>query len=169
MIMGFSINYLDIFILLCLIPAFIGGFLNGLVRQITSLIALILGIWAGWHFSELLSQWIRIWFESNNNLINIISFAIIFIVVLLLVNLVGKFLSKIIKIALLGWLDRILGIIFGILKYCLILSIIFYFISSLDNIFDIIPARHFTESRLYQLIEPIAPAIFPYLKNVQIF
>lgn len=169
MIMGFSINYLDIFILICFIPAVIGGLMNGLVKQIASLAALVLGIWAGWHFSELLSQGIRIWFKTDNNLINIISFAIIFIAVLLLVNLIGNALSKIVKVVLLGWLDRILGVIFGILKYCLILSVIFYFVTSLDNLYDIIPAHLFANSRLYQLIEPIAPSIIPHLDNVKIF
>lgn len=169
MIMGFSINYLDIFILICFIIAIIGGLINGLVRQISSLAALLLGIWAGWHFSELLSQGIRIWFKTESNLINIISFAIIFIIVLILVNLIGKAISSVVKFALLGWLDKLLGVIFGIFKYCLIFSVIFYFLNSLNAMYNIIPAHHFSASRFYQIIEPLAPAIFPYLEKVNIF
>lgn len=169
MIMGFSINFLDIFILICFIPAIIGGLINGLVRQLATLASLLLGIWAGWHFSELLSQWIRAFLHSESKLIGIISFAIIFIAVLILVNLIGKALSGIVKFALLGWLDRLLGVIFGILKYCLILSVIFYFFNAINNLYEIIPAQHFASSYFYPLIEPIAPSIFPYLKNVNIF
>lgn len=169
MIMGFSINYLDIFILICFIPAIIGGLVNGLVRQIASLASLILGIWAGWHFSEVLSQGIRIWFKTDNNLINIISFAIIFIVVLILVNFIGKALSGIVKFALLGWLDKFLGVVFGLIKYSLILSVIIYFFNSLNTLYHIVPAYHFDTSRLYQIIEPLAPSIFPYLQKVNIF
>ncbi|MFA6770728.1 MAG: CvpA family protein [Bacteroidales bacterium] len=167
--MGFSISTVDIFILICFIPAVIGGLFNGLVRQIASLAALLLGIWAGWHFSETLSQGIRLWFKTENSIINIISFAIIFIIVLILVNFIGKGLSRIIRFALLGWLDKLLGVVFGIIKYSLILSVIIYFVTSLDALYSIIPAHHFAESKLYPIIESIAPAVFPYLENVKIF
>jgi len=169
MIMGLSMNFLDIIIIICFIPAIIGGLINGLVRQLATLTSLLLGIWAGWHFSELLAQWIRNWFNTNNNIINIISFAIIFIGVLILVNLIGKALSGVVKFALLGWLDKLLGVIFGLIKYCFILSVIIYFINSINNLYEIIPAHNFTSSSLYPIIEPIAPAIFPYLKNINIF
>lgn len=167
--MGSSLNFLDIFFLICFIPAIIGGLINGLVRQLATLASLLLGIWAGWHFSELLSQWIRLLFHSDSKLIGIISFAIIFIAVLILVNLIGKALSGIIKFALLGWLDKLLGVVFGLIKYALILSVIIYFFNSINNLYEIVPAHRFASSSLYSLIAPLAPAIFPYLKSIKIF
>lgn len=167
--MDFSINTIDIIILICFIPAVIGGLMNGLVRQIASFTALILGIWAGWHFSYLLSQGIRTWFNTDNNLINIISFAIIFFAVLIVVNVIGKAVSGLFKFVLLGWLDKLLGVVFGIMKYSLIFSVIIYFVNSLNKIFEIIPANYFATSRLYSLIESFAPKVFPYLENVKIF
>lgn len=167
--MDTTVSTVDIFFLICFIPAIIGGLMNGIVRQVSSLLALVLGIWAGWHFSSLVSQGITIFIKNNDSLANIISFAIVFILVLVLVNMIGKGLSKIIKFALLGWLDKILGLIFGMIKYAFVLSVLIYFINSLNNLYSFIPDDFFSDSVLFPILEKIAPSIFPYLKEINIF
>ncbi len=167
--MDTTIDAVDIFFLICFIPAVIGGLMNGLVRQVASLVALILGIWAGWHFSSLVAQGIQMFIKDNDSLVNIISFAIVFIVVLILVNMIGRGLSKIVQLALLGWLDKLLGVIFGIVKYAFVLSVLIYFINSLNDIYSFIPDDLFSGSRLFPILEKIAPSVFPYLEKISLF
>jgi membrane protein required for colicin V production len=167
--MNTTIDAVDVFFLICFIPAVIGGLMNGLVRQVASLVALILGIWAGWHFSSLVAQGIQVFIKNNDSLVNIISFAIVFIIVLILVNMIGRGLSKIVQLALLGWLDKLLGVIFGIVKYTFVLSVLIYFINSLNDLYSFIPDDLFSGSRLFPILEKIAPSVFPYLEKLSLF
>lgn len=161
-----SFNPADIIILLCFIPAVIGGLMKGFIRQAAGVAALILGIWGGYHFSALLSDKIKVWIHTDPQWLNIISFAIIFIGVLILVNLAGKLIAGVFKLALLGWLDKLLGVVFAIIKYAFILSVVIYLLNSLDNLFEFLPKETLEKSRLYAFVSKVAPAIFPYLKNL---
>ncbi|MDX9782622.1 MAG: CvpA family protein [Bacteroidales bacterium] len=161
-----SLNTADIIILICLIPALFAGFMKGFVRQVAAVLALILGVWAGYHFSDFVSNKLISWISVNQNILNIISFAVIFIGVLILVNLAGKAIEGLVKLVLLGWLDKLLGIVFAIIKYAFILSILIYILESVDELFRFLPEETLKESILYGYLSKIAPVIFPYLKNL---
>ncbi|OJV21577.1 MAG: hypothetical protein BGO30_02430 [Bacteroidetes bacterium 41-46] len=161
-----SLNAADIIILVCLIPALFAGFMKGLVRQVAAVLALILGVWAGYHFSDFVSSKLISWIDTDQNILNIISFAAIFIVVLILVNLAGRAAEGIVKMVLLGWLDKLAGVIFALVKYAFVFSIIVYLLESLDEILEFLPRETLDNSVLYGYLSKIAPAIFPYLKNL---
>ncbi|MEN6618951.1 MAG: CvpA family protein [Rikenellaceae bacterium] len=165
--MGTSLIVLDLILLALFVPAIIGGITKGFIRQAAGLIALILGIWAGFNFSSLVSEKLRIWLDTTSSLINILSFAIIFIAVLLIVSLIGRLASEVIKLALMGWLDKILGVIFAIIKTAFILSIVIYILNSLDSLWNFLPEKSLADSEIYHFIEQIAPKLFPYIKNLQ--
>jgi len=161
-----SFNLADIVILLCFVPAIFGGLIKGFVRQAAGLAALLLGIWAGYHFSELVSAKLCTWIDTSPQWLSIISFAAIFIVVLLLVTLVGRLSEKAIQLVLLGWLDKLLGLVFAIVKTAFILSIIIYILVSLDSLIPFLPHETLEHSRIYSFIASIAPKFFPYIKNI---
>ncbi len=165
--MGYNFNPVDITILLLLIPAVIGGVRKGFIRQVAALGALILGIWAGWHFSSLVSGWLKPLFNSESNLIDILSFTIIFLGVLFLVNLAGRAVAGIVKLALLGWLDRLLGVLFAIIKYAFVLSIFIHILNSLDSLYHFLPSESLAASKVYGIVSSIAPKLFPYLENLK--
>jgi membrane protein required for colicin V production len=161
-----SLNTADIIILVCLIPALFAGFMKGFVRQAAAVLALILGVWAGYLFSDFLSSKLISWIDADQNILNIISFAAIFIGVLILVNLAGRAAEGIVKMVLLGWLDKLTGIFFALVKYAFIFSVIVYLLESLDAILEFLPRETLDSSVLYGYLSKIAPAIFPYLKNL---
>ena len=161
-----SLNTADLIILICLIPAIFAGFMKGFVRQAAAVAALILGVWAGYHFSDFVSTKLANWINVEQNILNIISFAIIFIGVLILVNLAGRAIEGLVKLVLLGWLDKLAGIIFALIKYAFIFSILIYLIESLDELFKFLPRETLQNSVLYWYLSKIAPVVFPYLKNL---
>ena len=165
--MGTSFSLADLVMLVLFIPAVIAGIRKGFIRQIAGLVALLLGIWAGYHFSYFLSDKMNIWLDSVSSLVNILSFALIFGLVLLAVSLIGQFVSGLIKLVLLGWLDKILGILFAIIKTAFIISIFIYILNSLDSLWSFMPKEYLAKSGFYSIIEQIAPVIFPYLKELQ--
>ena len=135
------------------------GFRNGLIIELASLAALVLGIFIALHFSVYAKEFLIDNFEIADNYLNIIAFAITFIIVAVLVYLVGKIIHKLVSIVALGFLNRLAGGVFGLLKAALVLSVILYFLNGFDS--SLIKAEVKENSFLYEPVESIVPTIIP--------
>lgn len=159
------INAVDILIILLFIPAVINGIRKGFIRQLASLAALILGIWAASRFHPVVSGYLNNWFSTDSALMPVISFAVIFIIILIILSILGRLISKLFEIAMLGWLDKLAGLLFSIVKTALLLSILIYLLNSLDRLYKFMPKESISKSKLYSPIEKIAPAVFPFFNE----
>ena len=155
-------NFIDIILGLILIFSAIGGFRKGLIVELASLAALILGIWGAIEFSYITSDFITENFNIETNYLNIISFIITFVIIVILVHIIGGAVNKLIETAMLGFINKLAGIAFGILRSALILSIILLVFDKIDNDVKILSPKTKSESRLYEPIRNFAPSIFPY-------
>ncbi|MBO8449055.1 MAG: CvpA family protein [Bacteroidetes bacterium] len=159
-------NILDIVLLACLIPAVIQGLRKGFIAQVVAIISLILGGWLAYRFSSALTGWLGQWIEAPAAAMNIISFIIIFAIVVTLLFLLGKILEASIKIILLGWLNRLLGLIFALFKYVLVLGLLTVLFDSINGKFNIVQESYLSSSVMYSGFRSIAYSIFPYLKSL---
>jgi membrane protein required for colicin V production len=116
-------NFLDILFIGILVFCLIRGLFRGLVLELSSIIGVLAGIYfASLYYPEvsnILSQWV-----SEAAYRNIISLILIFIGIFILINLLGRIVKMILKIAFMGWFDRIFGAGFGVFKGCLIGSVL---------------------------------------------
>lgn len=158
-------NFLDVIFIVLLGLAFIHGFRKGLIIELATLAALVLGIWAGFHFSELISGLIEDAFDYQGKYINIISFIIIMIVVIILMQILARALTKVAKAIAMGFLNKLAGGIFSVLKAAVILSILIYFLDRFDENKYLIGPETRNNSVLFPLIEGIAPVILPKMKE----
>ena len=156
-------NWLDIVLAIPILWFTFKGFKNGFVIELASLAALILGIFMAIYFSFYAEDYLRENFEIAENYLYIISFAITFIIVAVMVHLVGKIIHKLVNIIALGFLNRLAGGIFGLLKTALVLSVIIYFLNGFDSDSSIIKSEVKENSYLYDPIESIVPLIIPRL------
>ncbi|MCK9304978.1 MAG: CvpA family protein, partial [Bacteroidales bacterium] len=156
------INAIDILIILLFIPAVINGIRKGFIRQLASLAALLLGIWAASLFHPVVSGYLCKWFSTDSSLMPVVSFAVIFIVILLIVSLLGRLISGLFRVVMLGWLDKLAGFVFSIAKTALLLSILIYVLNSLDHLYNFMPKESISRSKIYRPIEKLAPAVFPF-------
>jgi len=123
-------NILD-YIILGLIAFFvIKGIFRGFFREISSLAGIIFGIWIGNHYYPQMANLLKSYIPLEKSL-SLISFLLLFIVVVIVFNLSGMFLHHLFKKLLIAWLDRGLG--FGlalvkgiIISYLLIVLLIFF-------------------------------------------
>ena len=157
---------LDIIILICFIPAIIRGLQKGFIEQAVALVSLILGAWLAFHFSSLVSGWLHPYLDVSESVLNVISFALIVTVVVLLLFLLGKMLTGVVKLVLLGWLDRLLGLAFAILKAGLIIGLAIILFDTLNVKFEFVKPEVLDASVLYNPIKDMSYAIFPYLKEL---
>lgn len=161
-------NYIDIIFAILLVLAAIGGFKNGLVAEIASLAALVLGIWGAIEFSYITSEFLVENFSLKTNHLNIISFIVTFIVIVILVHIVGNVVSKMLDTVMLGFVNKLAGLVFGVLKSALILSVILVVFNKIDEDVHILPQDAKQNSRMYEPIRSFAPSIFPFIDNWEI-
>ncbi len=154
-------NTFDIIITAILLFGFVKGLLKGLFVEIASLVAIFLGVYGAIHFSFFVSDWLKSNSSLDNSIVQLISFGITFVVILLVVALLGKLLTKIADFASLGILNKILGGVFGTLKFGLILSIVFIFFDKLNSTIPFVKQEVLEKSILYKPVQKIAPSIFP--------
>ena len=156
-------NFLDIIFAVFLVWFAYNGFKKGLIIEITSLVALILGIYISINFSFYAADFLNNNFEINPKYISIISFIITFIIVVFLVYMIGKILEKFIDIIMLGFLNKLAGLVFGIVKAAFILSVLIFIINYFDENKTVITEKSRNASLLYEPVSSFAPTIIPKL------
>ena len=139
------------------------GFINGLVKEVASLAALVLGIWGAIKFSAFTAEKLYDYFDMTGKYVGVISFLITFGIIVVLIHFVGLIVNKIVDAAALGFVNRLLGIVFGLLKSVLILSVFLVVLNAIDDKASFLPKDKIEESILYNKISDIAPAIFPII------
>ena len=159
-------SILDIILLICFIPAVIRGISKGFVEQFIALLSIIIGAWVAYHFGGTLSEWAAGYLQVNEKVLNVICFTLIIIVAVVLLFLVGRLITGVIKIVMLGWLNRLLGLVFALLKVALVLGLLVTLFASLNDIFGLVKQETLDSSFMYSGLKNFADTVFPYLKKL---
>ncbi|HDH87709.1 MAG: hypothetical protein DRG35_03325 [Deltaproteobacteria bacterium] len=153
-------NILDYIILGLLAFFVVKGIFRGFFREISSLAGIIFGIWIGNHYYPQMANLLKSYIPLEKSL-SLISFLLLFIVVVIVFNISGMFLHHFFKKLLIAWLDRGLG--FGvalikgiIISYLLIVLLIFFIPSKSPLIANSTTARMVivTYQSMSRLISP---------------
>jgi membrane protein required for colicin V production len=158
-------NYIDIVLGILLILSAISGFRKGFVVEVASLAALILGIWGAIKFSYVTSEFLVENFKVQTDYLNLISFVVTFVVIVILVHIVGNTVNKMVNAVMLGFVNKLAGLVFGVLRAALILSIILVVFDKIDEDVHILPESSKGNSRMYEPIRSFAPSIFPFIEE----
>jgi membrane protein required for colicin V production len=156
-------NSIDIAIIILLLWGAINGFIKGFIIQSITLVALILGVWAGATFYEPIGNQLSKWLSLNGKIMQVLSFTLIFIAVLVIMHFISKLLTNMPGKSVLGRLNRIGGILFGMAKMAFITSVLIVIIQKFDSKQKILTNEQTAGSALFKPISGIAPAIFPHL------
>ena len=156
-------NYIDVIIIIILVISMVTGFINGLVKEVASLAALVLGIWGAIRFSSFTAAKLYDYFDMTGNYVGIIAFIVTFAVIAIGIHFAGMIADKLLKAVALGFVNRLLGIAFGLIKSVLILSVIFVVLNAIDARRPFLPGDKINGSMLYNPISDVAPALFPII------
>ena len=157
---------LDIVLLICFVPAVVRGIQKGFIEQIVSIASIFIGVWAAFRFTQPLSVWLAGYINADAKLLHIISFVVVVVLAVILLNLLGRLLTKTVKLASLGWLNRILGLVFAILKAALIIGLLVFVFDSLNVKWNLIDPGVLKDSVVYNALRDAALKVFPYLKDL---
>ena len=152
-------NYLDIIIAIILLVFGIKGLRKGLIIEVVTLLAFGVGIYGAMHFSDFTAERLQEVMEIDPKYLNTIAFVLTFIVLVVLVNLIGRLISKAIKSMNLGFFDKLGGFIFGAIKGVLLCST---FVLVLNNLqwTGIIKEEVRQSSFLYSYVEKTVPYLY---------
>lgn len=159
-------NILDIILLICFVPAIFQGIRKGFIAQVISIISIIAGIWASARFANMAAVWIAQYITASEQVLKVVAFALILVVVFLVLAALGKMLEGVIRLVMLGWLNKLLGVVFALIKTTLIVGLVIMTFSSLNDTFHFVQESVLNESVLYPPLKKLASDVFPYLREM---
>lgn len=156
-------NLLDLIIALVLALGAIRGFRKGFFHEVASLAALVAGVFLAILVASIMGRILDNLFSWNIQLVQIITFFIVFLVVAGFIRLLGKMLTGLFKALMLGFINKLAGILAALVKWGLILAIAFMLIDYFDSANALISEERRSGSILYPLLEQLYLHITGYL------
>ena len=114
----------DVCCLILLVLAIFNGLRKGLVAAAFSLLGFLLGLFIAKHFSHMMGDWFREHYQYEGKWIIISAFVVLFIGTILIMKLIGKMIETALSLALLGWANKLGGIIFYLFLYTVLLIVL---------------------------------------------
>ncbi|MBT8209288.1 MAG: CvpA family protein [Eudoraea sp.] len=156
---------LDIVLGILLAYGFYRGLRNGLFVEIASLLALIAGLYGAIHLSYITGNYLQQRVDWDENYVSIIAFIITFFAIVLLVHILGKLITKIIELTVLGLLNKIAGGIFGAVKVAVILGAILIFFEKANDSLNLFEKESTEDSVLYDPVKNLGAFVFGAVIN----
>lgn len=156
---------IDIIIAVLLVIGLISGLRDGLVKQVAGLAGLMGGLLLGRAFYLPLGGWMATTFSFSTDAAHVAAFIVILILVPLLFSLVGWIVSKLLKVICLGWVNRLLGGIVGVLKFALLVGVLITGIEFFDQHNGLVSKEQKSSSVFYYPIYKATSIFFDGIKK----
>jgi len=153
-------NYIDIIIIIPLIYALYVGWTKGLIIEVSKLAALLLGIFLAVNYSDYTKELLTDKLDLHSNYMGYIAFIVTFIAVVVIINLIGKLISKFVHAIALGFVNRLLGAVFSMAKVLIIVCILVSLFEGLDKNVHITKVQDKQNSKLYYPIYKFAESLY---------
>lgn len=160
---------LDLVFITVLIIAIIRGYRRGLIVGLFSFVALIIGLAAAIKLSTVIAAYIGKTVKVSEQWLPLLAFAVVFLVVVLLVHLAARLIEKSVQLVMLGWLNRLGGIIFYIVLYVIIFSVVLFYLEQMK----VLSPSTINHSATYSFVQPWGPkaidgfgSLAPVFKNM---
>lgn len=161
--------FLDIIFAVIVLLAIIKGIQRGLIVGLFSFLAIIIGLAAAIKLSAVVAVHIGKSIKISDAWLPVISFSIVFIAVILLVRVGAKLIQKTAEIAMLGWINKLGGILFYLAIYIIVYSVLLFYAEQIK----LLQPNTAKESVTVSWIEPLGPKVidgfayvFPFFKNM---
>jgi membrane protein required for colicin V production len=134
--------------------------------EVSRVLALIVGVYLSVRFAQELSEYLYRNTDLTNEFLPIISFAVIFIGVVVLVHIFAKAIEKLVKAVALGWANKAAGAAFGLFRIAFIVSVLIMMLSRFELLSKFNRGEIAQQSFLYEPVTQLAPFIIPILEDV---
>jgi membrane protein required for colicin V production len=146
---------LDIIFSILLILAMIRGYRQGLIIGLFSLVAVIIGLAAAMKLSTVVASWIGKSVKVSEEWLPLISFIVVFIIVVLLIRLGAKAIESTVEVVMLGWLNKLAGIVLYVAIYTIVFSVLLFYAEQMQ----LLQPATIKSSRTYEYVQPWGPRV----------
>ena len=144
---------LDIIFAALIVFAVLKGYQRGLIIGLFSLVAVIIGLAAAMKLSVVMADYLGKAVNISSQWMPVISFAVVFLLVILLIRLGAKAIEKTVEMAMMGWLNKIGGIILFAAIYITVFSVLVFYAEQLK----LLQPDTIDKSVTYSFIQPWGP------------
>ena len=144
---------IDLLFAIVIVFAVLRGYQRGLIVGLFSLIAVIIGLAAAMKLSLVAAGYIGSAVKVSDEWLPVVSFAIVFLLVILLIRLGAKAIEKTAEMAMLGWANRLGGIILFVVIYTVVFSVVLFYAGQVE----LIQPATIKKSVTYSFIQPWGP------------
>ena len=160
---------IDLIYAVLMVLALIQGYRRGLIVAVFSFVSIIVGLAAAIKLSTVVAKHIGHPVKISDKWLPIISFAVVLIIVVILIRLGARAIQKLTETMMLGWINKLGGVILYAAIYTTVFSILLFYARQIK----IIDPKTIQASVTYSFIEPWGPkaidglaALIPFFKNM---
>ena len=161
--------FIDVIVFVLLLVAIFKGLRKGLIVALFSFLAFIVGLAAALKLSSAMAAYLGENVSISQRWLPVVAFIAVFIIIVILVRLGAKAIEMAVRLVMLGWLNRLGGVVFFALLYLFVFSILLFYADGLHLINEATKAT----SQTYSYLQPLAPkiiaglgAILPFFKDM---
>ncbi len=144
---------LDLVFAVIIVLAILKGYRSGLVVALFSLVAVIIGLAAAMKLSTVVAAYIGKAVKVSDEWLPVISFAVVFFIVILLIRLGAKAIEKTVEVAMLGWVNKIGGVILFAAIYTVVFSVLLFYAEQMK----LVEPETINKSVTYSFVQPWGP------------
>jgi membrane protein required for colicin V production len=160
---------IDIIVGILLVMAIFKGIRRGLIVALFSIVAFIIGLAAAMKLSVVVADYLKDSVNISAQWWPVVSFLLVFVVVVILIRLMANMLEKAVEWTLLGWVNKLGGVILYVLMYIISFSVLLFFAEQIK----LISKATIDSSVTYPLVRPWGPwaidtfgALIPLFKDM---
>ncbi len=154
----------DIILLVLFVPGIIHGAVKGIIIQVVSLLSVFAGAIVAGRFAPDLTPVVMLQLGSDERVTYILCFVVLFLATALIMALFGRLVTKLFKIATLGWLNRLLGAVFAIFTTALVLGLLISAFEGLNTSWELVSPEKLEGLKVYPVLRDFSSTILPQLK-----
>lgn len=157
-------NYIDIIILLILVYGAVRGFFKGLIVEVFTLLGLVLGVFLAMKYSVYAENVLRDFLNVSEPYLHPVGLAVTFLLVAVVTYLLGKMLTELVDVIALGIPNKLLGMVFGVLKYFVLICFVLMITDSLNETFGFLKAETQEKSIFYRPFLNFATSMYNQIR-----
>ncbi len=146
---------LDLIVIVALCIAAFRGYQKGLLMALLSVVGTVLGVLVAFKFTTIVITQPFMEPYRDTPWLSVMVFALLVSLTVLVVNIIGRLLEKSLQIAMLGWVNRLGGILLYLMLYLFVISCFI----TLSGRISANWKKSMEQTASYSWIAPVAPAV----------
>lgn len=147
--------WIDVLFLILLLLAVFKGLRQGFIIAVVAGLAFIIGLAAAMKLSASLAGYLKDHTAMSARWLPVLAFVLVFLAVVLLVRWVGRLMEAAVDLAMMGWLNKLAGVLLYAAVYTIVLSVLLFYAVHLHLVSD----STLASSRVYPAIRPWGPVV----------